>query len=97
MIVIVDYGMGNLRSVFKAFKRINKEVVVSSKIEEIRRADKLILPGVGYFKRGIENLRKLNLIEVLNKRVIGDKVPILGICLGMQLLTEFSEGGVQRG
>ena len=93
MIVIIDYGMGNLRSVLKAFKRIKVEPIISSKIEDIERADKLVLPGVGHFKRGMENLKTLGLIEALNKTVLKDKVPILGICLGMQLLTKSSEEG----
>ena len=97
MIIIVDYGMGNLHSVLKAFKRIGAEVTASKKVSDIEVADKLVLPGVGYFKQGMKNLKKLGLIEVLNKKVVKDKIPILGICLGMQLITNHSEEGNVNG
>jgi len=93
MIVIIDYGMGNLHSVLKAFRRIGADAIVSSKGEDIQKAEKLVLPGVGHFKKGMENLEKRGLIEILNKKIIGEKTPILGICLGMQLFTKFSEEG----
>lgn len=93
MLVIVDYGMGNLRSVEKAFKRIHANPIVSSNPDDIRQATKLVLPGVGFFKAGMDNLRQLNLIEVLNQKVGVEKTPILGICLGMQLFTSHSEEG----
>ena len=97
MIVLVDYGMGNINSVLKALKRIGYKAIASSKKEDIESADMLILPGVGHFKKGMENLRKLDLIEILNKKVIKGKTPILGICLGMQLLTSYSEEGRMAG
>ncbi len=93
MIVIIDYEMGNLWSVLKAFKRINADAIVSSKIEDIKNAGKLILPGVGHFRNGMDKLRKLNLIDVLNEKVLSQKTPILGICLGVQLFTKHSEEG----
>lgn len=85
--------MGNLRSVEKAFKRVHANPMVSSNPEDIKRATKLVLPGVGFFKAGMDNLRKLGLIEVLNQKVLVEKTPILGICLGMQLFTSHSEEG----
>lgn len=97
MIVIIDYGMGNLHSVLKAFRRIGADVTISSKKEDMVKAEKLILPGVGHFKKGMENLKIRGLIEILNKKVIGEKTPILGICLGMQLFTKFSEEGNVEG
>jgi len=97
MLVIIDYGMGNLRSVEKAFKRINASPIVSSKIEDIEKATKLVLPGVGFFKAGMDRLRELGLIEVLNRKVLEEKTPILGICLGMQLFTSHSEEGDVEG
>ncbi|CAG0977817.1 glutamine amidotransferase [Flavobacteriales bacterium] len=97
MLVIIDYGMGNLRSVYKAFKRIGAEVEISSSPETIAAADKLILPGVGYFKTGMQNLNERGLVQLLNQRVLIDKVPILGICLGMQLFTSHSEEGDAEG
>lgn len=93
MIIIVDYGMGNLRSVQKAFERQKIETRISCDIKEIVNADKLVLPGVGHFEQGIINLRKRNIYDSLNEAVLIKKIPILGICLGMQLMTENSEEG----
>lgn len=93
MIAIIDYGMGNLRSVQKAFDRLNIQAVTTSNKNEILNSKKIILPGVGHFKHGMENLKRLDLIGLLNTQVIENKVPILGICLGMQLLTKFSAEG----
>ena len=92
-LVIIDYGMGNLRSVQKALERIGTKSIISSNPDEILKADKLILPGVGHFKKGMENLKNMNLIDPLNIAVLNFKIPILGICLGMQLMTDFSEEG----
>ena len=97
MIVIVDYGLGNLHSVEKAFKRVGSEVIISNKIDEIDSASKLVLPGVGHFKKGMEKLNNLNLLEVLELKVIKQKIPILGICLGMQLMTSRSDEGDCKG
>ena len=97
MIVIVDYGMGNLGSVLKSFNRLNIDVKISKSKNDILNADKLILPGVGHFKKGMENLINLDYIDVLNKKVIIDKTPILGICLGMQLFSNYSEEGNVKG
>jgi len=98
MIVIVDYGIGNLASVLNMFKKIGvKDVVVSSDKEVISKASKLLLPGVGAFDAGMSNLEKHGLIPILNKKVIDEKIPILGICLGMQLLTKRSEEGKKDG
>ncbi len=93
MIVIVDYGMGNLGSILNMLKKVDAEAMISSKIGDIEKAGKLILPGVGAFDNGMKNLKKRGLIEPLNKSVIKNKTPILGICLGMQLLTKESEEG----
>jgi glutamine amidotransferase len=93
MVLIIDYGMGNLRSVQKAFERIKVPVKVSSNTADILSADKLVLPGVGNFEKGMNNLRERNIFEALNEAVLIKKKPILGICLGMQLMTEFSEEG----
>ncbi|MGN6492516.1 MAG: imidazole glycerol phosphate synthase subunit HisH [Agriterribacter sp.] len=97
MIVIIDYGVGNLTSIKNMLKRINVEAVISSKIDEIRNSDKLILPGVGSFDYGMTQLRESGLAKILNEKVLGEKTPILGICLGVQLLTESSEEGKQKG
>lgn len=87
MVVIIDYGMGNLRSVYNALNKINCECKISSEIDDIKKADALILPGVGAFKDCMDNLKKLNLVHIIKEEVAKDK-PFLGICLGMQMLFE---------
>ncbi len=93
MVVIIDYGLGNLGTILSKLKRFEVEAIISSKPKEILAASKLILPGVGNFAQGMENLKKSGLIPVLEEKVLNQKTPILGICLGMQLLTNFSEEG----
>ena len=97
MIVIVDYGMGNLGSISNMLKKIGAKNIVSSKIVDIEGADKLILPGVGAFDNAIKNIKNLGIWEVLNKTAKKGKIPIMGICLGMQLLSKRSEEGVLKG
>src|SRR5262249_25945055 len=96
-IVVVNYLMGNLGSISNMLHRIGYASVVSSDAGEISRADKLILPGVGHFDRGMEQLAALGLIDVMARKVLEDKTPVLGICLGMQLLGARSEEGARRG
>jgi imidazole glycerol-phosphate synthase subunit HisH len=96
-IVIVDYGMGNIRSVLNKIRRAGHDAQVSYDIDIIHGADKLILPGVGHFQNGMKKLNERNIIEILNKKVLVEKTPILGICLGMQLFTLFSEEGNAEG
>jgi len=95
MIAVVDYGMGNLRSVAKAVEYVGTEAVVTNSPRDIERADRIILPGVGAFSQGMDNLDRLGLIDVLNEQVLSKKKPFWGICLGMQLLAgksyEFGE------
>ena len=97
MITIIDYGMGNLRSVQKAFERLNTKVSITNNPSDLLTAEKIVLPGVGHFKQGINNLKALGFIESLNEAVLVRKTPILGICLGMQLMTDFSEEGNVEG
>lgn len=97
MIVIVDYKMGNLGSVTNIIKKIGHSSVVSSDIDIISKASKIILPGVGSFAKAMDNLHELNLIDILNEKALGEKIPLLGICLGMQLLTKSSEEGNVEG
>ena len=96
-IVIVDYGMGNLGSIRNMLSYIGANAAISSKISDIENADKLILSGVGAFDNGAKNIIDSDLISVLNDKVFKDKVPILGICLGMQLFAKKSEEGELRG
>ena len=94
MIIIVDYGMGNLGSILNMLKKVGiPDAKVSSLPSDIERADKLILPGVGAFDTGMQRLRETGLIGLLNEKVLSAKTPTLGVCLGMQLLTKFSEEG----
>ena len=93
MLVVVDYGLGNLRSVQKAFERIKIDSAVSGEPKKILNASKLVLPGVGHFAAGMKNLKEKGIKEALNEAVLGKKIPILGICLGMQLMTLYSEEG----
>lgn len=88
---IIDYGMGNLGSVVRAFRMIGEEAKLIRKPKELGSGGRIILPGVGNFSRGAENLDPFR--DVLNERVLIDKVPFLGICLGMELLGESSEEG----
>lgn len=90
-IAIIDYGMGNLLSVKKKLDQLNVDAIITSDKETILSADKIILPGVGHFGKAMENLKKLGLIDTLNEAVLVQKKPILGICLGMQLMAKYSE------
>jgi len=97
MIAILDYGLGNLKSIYNMFKKVGVESVIASDIETIKKADKYLLPGVGSFDHGINSLKGASFFEALEKEVLENKKPILGICLGMQLLTNSSEEGVEKG
>lgn len=90
-IAIIDYGMGNLRSVQKALEKAGQDSIITNNHDIIKDATKIILPGVGAFKDAMANLHKLGLVELLNQEVIEKKKPFLGICLGMQLIAKSSE------
>lgn len=92
-VLIVDYGCGNIASVIRSFSRQNCLVSCSSNPTDILSADRIILPGVGQFTSGMKALKQLNLIDSLTEFVMIQKKPILGICLGMQLMTKRSEEG----
>jgi len=93
MITIVNYGMGNLGSVLNMFKKVGAQAQVSSDLEVIRKASKILLPGVGAFDTAIQRIHAVGMKEVLDHKALEEKIPVLGICLGMQLLTEGSEEG----
>ena len=97
MITIVDFGMGNLRSIEYKIKKNGFECLISDDPSTIYKSKSIILPGVGHFGKAIQNIKKLNLIKVLNDKVISENTPILGICLGMQLFFDYSEEGKSEG
>ncbi len=97
MITIIDYGMGNLGSIQNMFKRIGVASAITSDLEMIAKAEKILLPGVGSFDNAMMRINEGGLREVLDKKALVERVPILGICLGMQLLTRSSEEGKQNG
>jgi imidazole glycerol-phosphate synthase subunit HisH len=97
-IVVINYGVGNILSVTNALERLGYCYVVSNKESDINTASALILPGVGAFEEAMKNLHDLNLIKVLEKAVLIQKKPILGICLGMQIFASSSnENGFHQG
>jgi glutamine amidotransferase len=93
MIVIVDYGVGNLGSIANMLKKIGVRSTASSDPDVIGQAEKLILPGIGAFDAGMEKLNERGLVPLLNQLVLEKKVPVLGLCLGLQLMTKKSEEG----
>jgi len=97
-VAVVDYGLGNLRSVAGAVEKLGHQPVVSNDLEQLRGADRLVLPGVGAFGDGMANLRRMHLIEPLTELVKGSNKPILGICLGAQLMAlDSQEFGHHKG
>ena len=97
MIAVIDYGLGNLRSVSKAVETLGVEVEVTDSSEKIEKADGIILPGVGAFHVGMQNLERLNLLPVLHE-TISKGTPFLGICLGFQILfSQSEEHGIYSG
>lgn len=97
MITIVDYGIGNLGSIPNMLRRLGADAVVTSEPRDVDAASRLILPGVGSFDAAVRNLQALDLVAPLNRAAIERRIPVLGLCLGMQLLTEGSEEGVLPG
>lgn len=98
MIAILDYGIGNLLSVKNMLDRAGaRDVVITSKAEDVQAADKLVLPGVGHFDNGMRKLRASGLYDTLNEKVLEQKAPVIGICLGAQMLTKGSEEGTEPG
>lgn len=97
MIAIIDYKIGNVKSIYNMLKKIGLKSIITADIEEIKKCDKYILAGVGAFDYGISNLKNADFFTTLEEEVLVNKKPILGICLGMQLLTHSSEEGTKKG
>lgn len=98
MIAIINYGIGNLLSIKNMLKKAGvNDVVITDDPAEVSKANKIILPGVGHFDYGMKKLKSSTCIEVLNRKALYEKVPVLGICLGAQLLTRGSEEGSEKG
>jgi len=98
MIAVIDYGLGNIHSVLGAVEKVGGEAVSTRDLDELTRASKLILPGVGAFGDGMECMRRWGLVEPLTRLVMEERKPILGICLGCQLMSKESfEYGHHRG
>jgi len=97
MITIINFGMGNIGSIANMIKRIGYRSEITSDISQIELAEKIILPGVGRFDKAIQNLKSLDLYDLIKKKAIKDKTPILGICLGMQIMCNKSEEGKEPG
>ncbi len=97
MIYIIDYGLGNLGSIQNMIKRVGGESKIIDNPNQLTSPTKIILPGVGAFDTGMKKLNENNWISVLNNEVLVNKIPVLGICLGMQLMTNSSEEGNLKG
>ena len=97
MITIVDYGAGNIKSIRNMLKKIGVTSQITSSAEEVSKAEKLIIPGVGHYTYGMDKLNTSGLVDELTSRVLKDKIPVLGICLGAQLLGISSEESDEKG
>lgn len=97
MVSIVNYGMGNIGSIANMFKKLNVPTQIISTPDEVMKAKKILLPGVGAFDAAMRKIKELNLTESLIYKANQEKIPFLGICLGMQLLTHRSDEGVEKG
>lgn len=93
MIAIVDYGLGNIAAFANVYNKANIEIIVAKTADELKGATKLILPGVGHFDHAMDLLQKSGMRDTLDKLVLDDKVPVVGICVGMQILARSSEEG----
>lgn len=93
MIAIVDYGLGNVKAFFDVYKKLNFDAQIVQAAGDLNKADKVILPGVGAFDHAMERLERSGMKTALNDLVINGNVPVLGVCVGMQVLADSSEEG----
>jgi glutamine amidotransferase len=97
MIHIIDYGLGNIQAFVNLYKRLGIETIRATSKEELRGANRLILPGVGSFDHAMQLLNQSGMRQLIEQLVLSDKIPVLGICVGMQILANSSEEGVEPG
>ena len=97
MISVLDYGMGNIGSILNMLKWIGVESEVCDDLPSLKNVQKLVLPGVGAFDHAMSRIRELGMFDMLNQKALVEEIPILGICLGMQLMTRGSEEGEMEG
>jgi glutamine amidotransferase len=97
MIAIIDYGLGNIKAFANVFNKLNIPVIIARESEDLKEASKIILPGVGSFDYAMQRLNDSGLRQALEKKVLQEKVPVIGICVGMQMLSKKSEEGVLPG
>jgi glutamine amidotransferase len=97
LVTIIDYGVGNIGSIANMLKKVGSDSVITSDPVQIRKAEKIVLCGIGSFDDGMTKLETMNIVDVLKQKVLEDKTPILGVCLGMQLFTKASEEGEKEG
>jgi glutamine amidotransferase len=98
MIVVLNLGLGNVASVLNMMRKVSdQKIVISSEESDLKQADRIILPGVGHFDEGMRKLNDSGLLPTLRKRALEDGIPVLGICLGMQLMGTSSEEGTEVG
>ena len=97
MIKIVDYGLGNIMAFYNLYKSMNIDIQIAKNPDQLKSADKIILPGVGSFDHAMSKLNQSGMRDVLDELVLGKKTPVLGICVGMQIMLRKSEEGVDNG
>ncbi len=97
MITLVDYGLGNIQAFAEIYKRLNLPVTIAQQAEQLQQASKIILPGVGAFDWAMERLQASGMRDMLDRRVLQDRVPVLGVCVGMQMMARSSEEGQRPG
>jgi imidazole glycerol-phosphate synthase subunit HisH len=97
MLAIINYGVGNLTSILNMHKRLGIEAIITSEVAEIEQADKILLPGIGHFDKCMQRFNQSGLRPLVEKKGLEDKVPVLGICVGAQMMTRGSEEGAEKG